>query len=382
MQINNPFDHLILRVVAGSHAYGMATKDSDFDIKGVLIPPKEFIYGIHRIDQLEGKDLEFQRLDYESRQIAEKNGFEYTYYALSKFIKLLQDANPNILEILFSHPDDYIWGGLTQRNTWLGQTLIKNRNLFLSQKIMHTYTGYAFAQMKRIKNHSKWINNSQPKEAPKPVDFMKIAELNLDSINEIINTDKDNWYKITESQANLKKLGAKPIEGTDQKAYFIYEKGKGIVDFQGALLADYSYNYDPDSSIIGILIFQKDEYRLQHKKWKEYWTWKKNRNPNRAKLEEESGYDRKHAMHLARLLNTGYELMSTGELHVRRPDCKELLDIRNGKRSYSWILDYAEGMEIKIKELYGSDKCLLPMKPDFKKINELHMELIEEKLKQ
>ena len=180
---------------------------------------------------------------------------------------------------------------------------------------------------------------------------------------------------------NIQNWVAKPIEGTDQKAYFVYAKGKGIVDDSGNLLSDYSYNYDPDSSIIGVLVFQKDEYRFQHKKWKEYWTWKKNRNPDRAKLEKKYNLDTKHASQLIRLLRTGYELMSTGELHVKRLDYKELLEIRNGAWSYDKILKYAEEMEIKIKELYGSDKCPLPMKPDFKKINELHMELIEEKLK-
>lgn len=50
---------------------------------------------------------------------------------------------------------------------------------------------------------------------------------------------------------------------------------------------------------------------------------------------EKFGYSTKNAQHLIRLARTGCEVLETGKLNVRRPDAKELLDIRNGK----WPLD-------------------------------------------
>jgi len=85
--------------------------------------------------------------------------------------------------------------------------------------------------------------------------------------------------------------------------------------------------------------------------------------------------------HLVRLLRTGYELMTTGELRVLRPDAQELLDIRNGAWSYEKLISYAEEMEQKIAELYKSPECPLPVKPNEKRINELYLNMIEHSLK-
>ena len=85
--------------------------------------------------------------------------------------------------------------------------------------------------------------------------------------------------------------------------------------------------------------------------------------------------------HLVRLMRTGYELMTTGELKVLRPDAEELLAIRNGAWSYEKIVGYAEEMDAKIGEVYDTDKCSLPMKPPEAKINDLLQEMIEMKLR-
>ena len=38
-------DNLILRVVGGSHAYGLATETSDIDQRGVALPPVSWLVG-------------------------------------------------------------------------------------------------------------------------------------------------------------------------------------------------------------------------------------------------------------------------------------------------------------------------------------------------
>ena len=54
------------------------------------------------------------------------------------------------------------------------------------------------------------------------------------------------------------------------------------------------------------------------KHWDSYQTWKTHRNPARAELERQHGYDTKHAMHLIRLMRMGLEVLETGDLGVRR----------------------------------------------------------------
>lgn len=84
----------------------------------------------------------------------------------------------------------------------------------------------------------------------------------------------------------------------------------------------------------------------------------KNRNEKRSELEEKFGYDTKHAMHLVRLLRTGEEILSEGIVRVKRPDAKELLDIRNGLFSYDELLIYAEEKDKLIREVLYKETAL------------------------
>jgi hypothetical protein len=95
------------------------------------------------------------------------------------------------------------------------------------------------------------------------------------------------------------------------------------------------------------------------------WEWKKNRNEVRAKLEEHYSFDTKHAMHLVRLMRMGVEILTTGEVLVKRPDAEELLAIRNGAWSYDQIIEYAEYMDNEVREVWYN-KTSLPKKPNVK----------------
>lgn len=75
------------------------------------------------------------------------------------------------------------------------------------------------------------------------------------------------------------------------------------------------------------------------------------RNEARAKLEQEHGYDTKHAMHLVRLLKMGIEVLRDGELHVYRPDADELLRIRDGKYSLPEIMQIAEDLDHQLSQV-------------------------------
>lgn len=76
--------NLIYETVVGSTAYGLNTPESDVDVKGVTIPPKEYYFGMRTFEQQEcGKD--------------------HVIYSLRKFVKLARDCNPNIIEMLYTN---------------------------------------------------------------------------------------------------------------------------------------------------------------------------------------------------------------------------------------------------------------------------------------
>ena len=76
------------------------------------------------------------------------------YHELTHFMKLVTDCNPNIIETL------WIDEKVIEVTTPAYEHLRAHRSDLLSKKAAFTFTGYAFAQLKRIKGHNKWITKA------------------------------------------------------------------------------------------------------------------------------------------------------------------------------------------------------------------------------
>lgn len=96
---------------------------------------------------------------------------------------------------------------------------------------------------------------------------------------------------------------------------------------------------------------------------------KSSNGTGRRDLIEQFGYDTKFFMHSIRLLTSGIEILETGDFHTYRPNRELLLDCRNGKYSFEEALEMVEMYDNQLKLAY--EKSELPAKPDYKKINEL-----------
>jgi hypothetical protein len=96
------------------------------------------------------------------------------------------------------------------------------------------------------------------------------------------------------------------------------------------------------------LTFNKDAYSTHCKRYNEYQTWLKERNPHRVKMNKDHGknYDSKNMMHTFRLLKTALEIAEHGIINVRRPDDEReiLMKIRHGEYEYDKLLEEAEAM--------------------------------------
>lgn len=120
--------------------------------------------------------------------------------------------------------------------------------------------------------------------------------------------------------------------------------------------------------------YNKEHYNQDKDTWKNYWNWKRNRNEKRSELEEQFGYDTKHAAHLVRLLRMGNEILEHGEVRVLRPDAEELLDIRRGKWQYDELVSYAESLDKNIREVLYKTSTLRHS-PDYAAAGKLLMEV-------
>lgn len=119
--------HPILVGVVGSHAYGLATDDSDIDYRGCFV------------------QSQFQRNGFgESSETYDRLKPDVCLHELYKFMKLAASGNPNILEMFWLPENHYV------KLKPAGKDLIYHRDLFLSQKVRLTYGGYAMSQIKRL----------------------------------------------------------------------------------------------------------------------------------------------------------------------------------------------------------------------------------------
>ena len=125
--------NIILEGVTGSTAYGLATENSDVDIKGVYLLPTSTVLSIGFEPQHTTKD----HVDP-----------DWVYHEVGKFMKLVLAGNPTVTELLYL--DEYTI------LTPIGQKLVDNRSAFLSTKaVMNAYRGYALSQAKKLNNRTE-----------------------------------------------------------------------------------------------------------------------------------------------------------------------------------------------------------------------------------
>ncbi|WP_419993628.1 DNA polymerase beta superfamily protein [Streptomyces boninensis] len=120
-------EHTILRVVAGSRAFGLATEDSDTDRRGVYVAPTRDFWRLSKPPQhVEGP-------------LPEQFSWE-----VERFCELALAGNPNILEVLHSP--------LTELSTPLGDELRALAPAFLSREVHRTFGRYADAQLAKARS--------------------------------------------------------------------------------------------------------------------------------------------------------------------------------------------------------------------------------------
>lgn len=146
----------LLKVITGSHAYGTNTPASDIDTRGIFYEPDD--------------GMNLARDGFLGLNSQGKPSDDHSYYNLKKFLLLAQKCNPNVLEPLYIDDPRHIL-----ISTAHGAKLHQNRHLFLSSMAYGAYSGYANLQMKRMKNHNKWINNPQPADKPDITGYMQLC---------------------------------------------------------------------------------------------------------------------------------------------------------------------------------------------------------------
>ncbi len=347
-------DGTVLLVRHGSHAYGTNTESSDEDFKGVAIPTKEYFFGYtHKFEQAELKAPDPDAVIYDIR----------------KFFNLAAGCNPNIIEVLHTDPADHFIV------TPLGQKILDNKDAFLSKRIKHTFLGYSVSQLKRIKTHKRWIMN--PPSAPPTRASLGLPEQTLIPQDQLTAA-------FAEVQKELDRMQFDFMENLEEATKIEIRTNMATMLAEMKITSDEQFGAAARKIGLSdnfIEIMQKErQYTSAKREWDQYQNWKQTRNAKRSALEEKYGYDTKHAYHLVRLIRMCREVLMTGKVIVKRPDREELLAIRNGAWTYEELLAFAESEELLLNELYNTS-TVLPKVPDQAKLDNLCIELVEERLR-
>lgn len=295
--------------LGGSRAYGTNLPESDIDIRGVAVRRKE--------DILLGNDFE---------NFVDVNT-DTTIYSFDKIIDLLTKCNPNTIELLGLDTDDYIY-----KNEF-GELLLKNKDIFLSNRCINTFSEYALQQLYRMQQKTN-------------------AALTEEELNRHISGVLNNMSKKMNDKYNL--------DENNVSFYLVDGKIKCNIIATQCSIEDLS----------GMLSEFNNTLRDYRK------TSKRNKHAlNHGKIA-------KHSMHLLRLYMMGIDLVSEGKIQTKRIKEHDLLmDIRNGvyldengipNKQFFEIVD-----EYKNKFENACKNSVLPDKPDIDKINTFRMEVNE-----
>lgn len=402
--MSQKIDNIIVKHYAGSHAYGTSTPTSDVDFRGIFLGEKKSIMTpFFNVNEKEDKSEE-----------------DTKFFELNRFMQLYVDGNPNVIETLWVEENDVV------ESTDMYWHLRQYNKDFLSKRVANKFTGYAHGQISRMTNHKGWmaeerrainalqdvvntqkskdlevwIKDSFPEfiwkhikfgyEDKKFVDFERIMRNSDIQLVSLVAPKQYHFVKLVHNYMPQQLLDRDfniMNFNQDHELVPFGEEIYAVVRKDGAklLTADGRLHKPKHSSLsvddikrqpVMVVKFLKDNYKRSSEVRNSFHTWKKNRNVSRSELEVKFGMDTKHAMHVVRLLRTAEELLTTGEVLVKRPDAEELLAIRNGAWSYEQMMTFFEEKSKYIRnELYH--KSELPQEPDYDKAAEVLIELRE-----
>lgn len=323
--LDRPYDFLLdnpkldsrvcLLGLGGSYAYGTNVPESDLDIRGIAVNSSEELLTNQNFEQV---------LD---------STTDTTIYSFNKIVKLLTDCNPNTIEILGLRPQDYLY-----LNDY-GKLLLDKKEIFLSKRAVHTFGGYAYAQLRRLDNKAMRTTGQSEREVHI-----------LHSIENAKNSFPEKYFEFPEDSIKL------------------YVDSSAREDLETEIYMDLHLTHYP-------LRDWKGMWSEMHSIVKEYGKLGK-RNTNaiaRGKLG-------KHQMHLVRLYYMCIDILEKGEINTyREKEHDFLMDIRNGK----YLLEdnqptdefYEIVEELKNQMEQAAARSSLPEKPRIKEINELLVEV-------
>jgi predicted nucleotidyltransferase len=145
--------NVMYETLMGSMAFGVASDDSDRDVYGFAIPPKEDLFP-HLAGEIVGFGTPrkpfacFHQTHIRDPEALGGRGVEYdlTIYSIARYFTLCMECNPNAIDSLFTAQECVL--SLTK----VGAMVRDSRKIFLHKGIWTRFKAYAYAQLHKMES--------------------------------------------------------------------------------------------------------------------------------------------------------------------------------------------------------------------------------------
>lgn len=311
-------ERIIMLTLGGSYSYGTNNENSDVDIRGVVLEKPSDLIGLTRFEQVVDEAT------------------DTTIYGFNKICHLLTNCNPNTVEMLGCKSEHYIYLHP------MGQMLLDNRKLFISQRCINSFGGYATQQLRRLENN---LSKHRLSQALKEKHIRQSMEGAVKHFKERYTSFEYGTIKLYEAESPRDDLDVEVVMDVNMQAFPARQFNSMINDLKNVL----------------------DNYE---------------KLTNRNKKKDDAHLN-KHAMHLVRLYISCLDILKTGDIHTYPEEhIPFLLDIRNGKfmkEDGTYQEEFFDLINSYEKELdYAKDNTSIPEEPDMKRIEEFIMDVNKE----
>ncbi len=309
--------HVMLLGLAGSYSYGTNIRTSDIDIRGIALNQKSDLIGLTQFEQYVDEDT------------------DTVIYGFNKVVGLLLSCNPNTIELLGLKPEHYLY--LSD----IGRLLLDNRRLFLSQRAIQSFGGYADAQLRRLQN--ALARDTFPQTEKERHIFNSVRSA-MHDFNHRYGRFENGSLELYIDKAVNPELETEIFVNASMTHYPLRDYC-GMWNTMANVIRDYEK--------VGKRNKKKDDLHLN-----------------------------KHAMHLIRLFMMALDILEKGEINTyREKEHGLLMDIRFGKYRkedgvfhesfYEMLSDFEKKLH------YAAEHTDLPEEPDMAKVQELVMAINE-----
>lgn len=306
---------MLFATFGGSHAYGTNVEGSDIDVRGCALNSVRDIVGRTNFEQV---------ID---------NPTDTVIYSFNKLIGLLENCNPNTIEMLGCRPDIYMFYHP------IGKMLVEKRKMFLSRKAIGSFGGYANQQLRRLQAA---LARDRFDQSEKEKQILSSCMSAMTTFNERYQEFEDGVIHLYVDQSEKEDLDTEIFVNVSLSHY---------------PLRDYKNMWSDLNTIV-----------------KEY-----GKITQRNKKKDDLHLN-KHAMHLIRLYLMCIDILEISDIITyRKNDIPLLMSIRNGEfqkddstfrpEFYEMLDEYERRMN------YAKENTSLPKNPDYKAIEEFVMEV-------